>query len=190
MGRHLDSEDRRRTVAEAAWRVLLRDGVTALSVRNVAAEAGLPPSSLRYTFPSQADVRDAAIELLLERLGERARNAATDASGVDGARAMLLELLPLDEERRGEMEVTLSFQALAVSDPEIRRAYARLNDVLHEVSARAMGLMGQSQAAADLTVAVIDGIALHLLRDTRPDAASRARATLDFHLGLLAAPRS
>lgn len=185
MGRFLDADGRRRAVAEAAWRVLLRDGITALSVRNVAAEAGLPPSSLRYTFPTQAQVRDAAVELLLARLVERAQQAATDASGVAGARAMLLELLPLDDERRGEMEVTLSFQALAVSDPEIRRAYGRLNDVLRDVSDRAMALIGQSSAASELTVAVIDGIALHLLRDTRADAAQRARATLDYHLELL-----
>lgn len=98
---------------------------------------------------------------------------------------MLLELLPFDEERRGEMEVTLSFQALAVSDPEMRLAYARLNKVLREVSQRAMALIGQSDEAAELTFAVVDGIALHLLRDSTAGAEDRARATLDLHLELL-----
>lgn len=44
----------RRELAEAVWRVILRDGVEGASVREVAAEAGLSSGSLKHYFGSQS----------------------------------------------------------------------------------------------------------------------------------------
>ncbi len=196
MPRSLDLDDRRRTVSEAAWRVLVRDGAAELSVRKVAAEAGLPPSSLRYAFPTQASVRDAAVALLVSRLRERVDRAARSAGGRDGARAVLLELLPLDDERRVEMQVTVSFVALALTDPSLRAAHERTHEAVREVCAQALahlgtgvrpGVAGDAVARADveLTHAVVDGLALHLLAQAPGTDASWAVAALDAHLDAL-----
>ena len=138
MPRTVDLDDRRRIVGEAAWRVLVRDGPTEVSVRKVAAEAGLPPSSLRYTFPTQASVRDAAVELLVSRLRERVDRAGAATGGRDAARAVLLELLPLDDERRAEMEVTVAFAALALTDPSLRTAHEQTHAAVRDVCALAL----------------------------------------------------
>ena len=47
-------------VIAAAWRVIARDGVLALTVKALADEAGVAVSSMRYTMPSQAVVRERA----------------------------------------------------------------------------------------------------------------------------------
>jgi AcrR family transcriptional regulator len=204
MPRTVDLDDRRRIVGEAAWRVLVREGPTEVSVRKVAAEAGLPPSSLRYTFPTQASVRDAAVELLVSRLRERVDRAATAPGGRDAARAVLLELLPLDDERRAEMEVTVAFAALALTDPSLRTAHEQTHTAVRDVCALALAHLdagddgGDGGAAGapdapeparvdvELTHAVVDGLALHLLAQAVSTDASWAVTALDTHLALLA----
>ena len=51
-------------VIAAAWRVIARDGVLALTVKALADEAGVAVSSMRYTMPSQAVVRERALEAI------------------------------------------------------------------------------------------------------------------------------
>ena len=185
----MDVDDRRRLVSEAAWRVLTRDGLTELSVRKVAAEAGLPPSSLRYTFPTQASVRDAAVSLLVDRLNTRvaqARHAAPDSSG---ARAILLELLPLDAERRSEMEVTVSFIALSMTDASLRPAHDKAHNAVRGICAQALELIGAEPTQVQLTHAVVDGLALHLLGQPSGSPAGWAIQALDAHLEQLHAHR-
>ena len=175
--------ERDRIVSEAAWRVLVRDGLTALSVRNVAAEAGLPPSSLRYTFPTQASVRDSAVALLVERMAERvARHGASTPAPADEARAILLELLPLDDERRIEMEVSLALGAMAATDRALWQAHQRTHLAVREAVARAIALLGANPSEVDGAHALIDGLALHLVRQS-PDAGNAwALDALDAHL--------
>jgi len=187
MPRTMDVDERRRVVSEAAWRVLVRDGPAEMSVRRVAAEAGLPPSSLRYTFPTQASVRSAAVHLLVERVRQRVVRAAGAARGVDSARAILLELLPLDAERRDEMEVTVSLMALATAEPALREAHELSHRVVRDVCAEALAHLGASPSDVDLdlTHAVVDGLALHLLAHDLGQDASWAIAALDRHLGSL-----
>lgn len=171
--------ERDRIVSEAAWRVMVRDGLTALSVRNVAAEAGLPPSSLRYTFPTQASVRDGAVALLVERMAER---VARHREGTDEARAILLELLPLDDERRVEMEVSLALGAMAMTDRALWQAHQRTHLAVRDACARAIALLGVDSGEVAGTHALIDGLALHLVRQS-PDAGDRwALDALDAYL--------
>jgi AcrR family transcriptional regulator len=188
MPKIVDVAERDRLVSEAAWRVLVRDGLTALSVRNVAAEAGLPPSSLRYTFPTQASVRDSAVALLVERMAQRvARHAAQNDDVRDQARAILLELLPLDDERRVEMEVSLALGAMAATDRALWQAHQRTHLAVREACARAIALLGADPREVAGTHALIDGLALHLVRQA-PDAGDGwALDALDAHLSRLPA---
>ncbi|WP_166844039.1 TetR/AcrR family transcriptional regulator [Isoptericola sp. BMS4] len=184
MPQRLDRDERRRQVSEAAWRVLVRDGLGALSVRNVAAEAGLPQSSLRYTFPTVASVRERAVALVLERLRERVD--AVPGTGEEWARGVLAELLPLDAERRTEMEVYLALGTAAMTDPTLRQAHRAAQDAVRDVCARALAaLTGAPSDPATVSEvhALVDGLALHVVRQD-PDAdASWAREVLDAHLG-------
>ncbi|MET0989923.1 MAG: TetR family transcriptional regulator C-terminal domain-containing protein [Glaciihabitans sp.] len=164
MPKIVDIQERERAVSEAAWRVMARDGVTALSVRNVAAEAGMSPSSMRHFFPTQASVRVRAVALLLDRLVQRVAEAESGHDGPQRALAILLELLPLDRERRTEMEVTLAFGALAMTDSALRETHQQIFDTVRTVCARAVRSLGADDSEVPGTHALIDGIALHLVQ--------------------------
>jgi AcrR family transcriptional regulator len=187
MPKLVDIAERDRIVSEAAWRVLVRDGLTELSVRKVAAEAGLPPSSLRYTFPTQASVRDRAVALLLERLEARvASHGDHQTAGPDEARAILLELLPLDNERRMEMEVSLALGAMAMTDSALWNAHHRTHVAVRQACATALTILGVDTADVSGAHAFIDGLALHLVRQPTDNTSDWAVRALDAYLRRLA----
>lgn len=177
-------EVRREKIAEAALRVLARDGLPELSVRNVAAEAGLAPSSLRYVIPTQASLREHAVDLVLDRLQARI-SAVTASDEPSWARTILLELMPLDEQRRVEMEVTLALGTAAMTDETLMPVYLRVHDTVRAVCARAArALMGADAPAAevDRLHGLVDGLSLHIVRQPPGYGNDRAVSALDLHL--------
>ncbi|MEI2649439.1 MAG: TetR family transcriptional regulator [Dermatophilaceae bacterium] len=108
MPRLIDHEARATEITEAAWRVLLRDGVAGVSVRNVAAEAGVATASLRRSFPTQAALLAACLTLMGERVAARIRALPRARDPLAQALAALAETMPLDGERSTEMSVYLA----------------------------------------------------------------------------------
>jgi AcrR family transcriptional regulator len=183
MPRSLDTAARDRAVIDAAWRLLARDGVEALTIRRVAAEAGLAPSSLRYTFPTQADIRSRAVGAVSERLTERLAELPASLTGRAWARAALLELLPLDEQRRLEMHVFLALGMAAVTDARLLPLWNEADATVREVCARAVAAVGEvAGERVDLVHALVDGLALHLLVRPGADGEGAARAAIDLFL--------
>ena len=170
--------------------MLARDGVGALSVRNVAAEAGLPPSSLRYTFPTQASVREHAIALVFDRTRERIERLPAGLAGAGWARAALLELLPLDDERVLEMEAYLALGTVALTDDEFRSAYDRVVEQMRRWCERALRVVGVDGTVLAVETnrlhALVDGLALHLVRLDAAGDGAWAVEVLDRHLAGLA----
>lgn len=107
MPKLVDHEERRREIARAAWRVMTREGVLAVSVRTVAAEAGLSTGALRHYFPDQASLLLFAAEHTVERIAARMAAELTDRDRPPLAvvQGLLEQLLPLDEERTAEVTV-------------------------------------------------------------------------------------
>ncbi|MBT2896309.1 TetR/AcrR family transcriptional regulator [Streptomyces sp. McG3] len=184
MPRVIDTDERNRRVAEAAWRVLVREGIPALSVRKVAAEAGLPPSSLRYTFPTQASLRIRAYDMVVERLADR---VAAIAPGADWARAVLLELLPLDEPRRLEMEITVVLGTAAMADGDLRATHRRAHQAVRDLCERVVRVLGVGpedvRVETERLHAMVDGLALHMIR--QGEGTDWAVRVVDTHLASL-----
>lgn len=126
MPRLIDAEERNAEIARAALRVLENEGMSALSVRNVAAEAGIAPASLRRAFPSQHSLREYCIELIEERA--TARIASIKLIGRELVDEVLAQLLPLDGERRMEMIAQTQLGVLSLTDESLRPATARMNE--------------------------------------------------------------
>ena len=174
MPRLIDHTEREIAVAEAAWRVTAREGVRAVSVRGVAAEAGLATASLRRAFPTQASLLAYCLDLARRRAAGRIA-ALEQVTDPGSALAVLVELLPLDAERRLEAEVQLALGTAALTDPALRPAA----DAAHEDVATACrhvvrALVPHGAPADELRAtahlhALLDGLALHLVHRP-PDA--------------------
>ena len=192
MPKVIDHAERAEAIAEAALRLLADGGLTGLSVRRVAEEAGLAVASLRRSFPTQASLRVYCMELIAQRV--QRRTAAID-QGLPlpvFAREVLCQLLPLDTERRIEMEAFLALGTLGEADPELRAAYERTDGMIAAACARLVSaLTGADEASDRLSLparhlhALVDGLALHLLRQPAEKSGEWAVEVLDGFLASL-----
>lgn len=182
-------------IARAVWRVIVRDGVSAVSLRTVAAEAGIVVGSLRHIFATKSELLAGSMELVYERAQERVRRHEDVADPRALVRAMLLELLPLDADRQVEMRVNLALVVESPAHPRLETlardaqdTVARLcrNLCAHLSDAGFMHPSRDVDAEAGRMHVLIDGLALHLTVDPRGTPAS-ARI-VDEYLGELATP--
>ena len=192
MPRKIDHDARRRVLAEALWRVMVTSGLEAVSLRQVAAAAGVSMGMVQHYFSDKEEMVLFALRSMTEHVSARmgAALAAVPDEPLRRVRAVLVETLPLDDERRVEAQVAATFLAHAPVDPRIaeylKAGYAEGHAYLTEQLAAA----GVSDAAreASLLFAVNDGLTVHTLAGhLEPD---EALAILDGHLARLAPRRS
>lgn len=193
MPKVVDPEQRRTDVVAAVLRVMRRDGLEQASVRNVAREAGLSMGSLRHYFVSQSELMAFVFRTVIERIESRVAAVPPEPDPRRRAERTLVELLPLDDERRMENEVWLAFTARASVDPTLRalrdEGYEALRSGCRALVAElaAAGLApADVEAETERLHALVDGLAIHAaMRPDRHTAASLA-AAVARHLDALA----
>jgi AcrR family transcriptional regulator len=190
MPRLVDHEQRREELAAALWRLVLREGIEAASVRRVAAEAGLSTGSLRHYFETQPQLLVFAMELVMQHVSERVAAIPPGDDRRATAEQLLHEVLPLDSERHAEMQVWLSFTARSLVEPALRELRDRAHAELRSLCRAAVDLLGapSPDREAERLHALIDGLALHAVLDPATTAPARQVELLSAHLDLLSPP--
>jgi AcrR family transcriptional regulator len=177
MPRVVDHEERREELAAALWRLVLREGIEAASVRRVAAEAGWSTGSLRHYFQTQSELLAFAMELVVQRVTARVEALTPDPNPRPMAERLLHELLPLDAERHAEMQVWLAFTARSFVEPGLRALRDRAHTGLRSLCVIAAELLGvpspDRERDAERLHALIDGLALHAVLDSATTTPAR-----------------
>ncbi|MER5321587.1 TetR/AcrR family transcriptional regulator [Streptosporangium roseum] len=109
MPKIVDHGQRRDELVRAVWEVISRDGVEGATVRKVAEAAGVSVGGLRHYFDTQRGLLSFAAQAVGRSVAKRiAGHLHADLPGVERAQLLLEELLPLDENRRVEVDVWLA----------------------------------------------------------------------------------
>jgi AcrR family transcriptional regulator len=192
MPKQVDHAQRREELAAALWRLVVREGIEAASIRRVAAEAGWSTGSLRHYFETHSQLLAFAMELVVERVTERLAHPPPPANVRDAVEWALHQVLPLDPERRAEMQVWLAFTMRSLVDPELgdlrERAHAGLRDLCR--SAVAALRLEPAEPEAERLHALIDGLALHAVVDPEVTTPARQRELLASYLDARVRPGS
>lgn len=130
----MDQDERRRRIADAVFRLTAARGFAAVTLRDVAAEAGLSMGAVQHWFATRDDMLRFAMEHLqarvLARMQARLAELGPSPSRRDTIRAGALAQLPLDAPSREETAVNIAFVSLAAVDPEynekLRLGYVRM----------------------------------------------------------------
>jgi AcrR family transcriptional regulator len=123
MPKVVDHDERRAALAEAVWRLASREGLEALTLRDVSAEAGCSTGALHHYFRDKEELLLFAFQTIADRVGRRIDAAKGATSGpLDFARTLLAVGLPLDAERRAEIRVWFAFLGLALTRPVLAGA--------------------------------------------------------------------
>jgi AcrR family transcriptional regulator len=194
--KQVDHQERRKVIAASVWRLTAAHGLDSVSMRQVAADAGISLGQVQHYFANKDDLLAFALDLVSERVEARiaARVAALaehDEEPEPRARvhALLIEMLPLDEQRHLEAHVGFAFLARAAVEPKLaerlRGSYGQLEKfVVDQVR------LGQRDGMVPLDVrpereartllAMIEGLTAHVLIGDYPPA--EAELAFDTHL--------
>ena len=113
-------------IVDGAITVIARDGLDALSIRRVAAEAGVAIGTVQYHHPSRAELVLAALQRTAQRQQVRALAAPRELTIIATLVTRLALLLPHDEPSREEAIVWVALAAAAARDPLIGPHQRRL----------------------------------------------------------------
>jgi AcrR family transcriptional regulator len=191
MAKRVDHDQRRRQIAEAVWRIAAARGLESVSMREVAAEAGVSLRLVQYYFETKHNLLVLALRYLHEQGEQRAQARIAelpDESARGLLRSILTELLPLDEERAQSLRVHIAYFSRTHSDPELAKVFLGEGTPIEDLvtgllSAASLAPGADPRHEANLLVSGITGLGLDVLHDRyRPD---EVIATLDYHLDRL-----
>ncbi|WP_417233879.1 TetR/AcrR family transcriptional regulator [Arthrobacter sp.] len=184
---------RRQTeLADAALRIIARTGMADLSFRNVANEANCSLGSVQKAFPSK--------KLMLTAMFAQLRESAASLPQGDPGRpdlhnwlvALIVGILPLDEQRLAAQRQGDAFAQAALADPEIAAAIAGSDRQVRQLlasliaRARAEGEVPEhvdAETTAWAVLALAQGLAAQLLYG--PEAEADVRERLDIAVAAL-----
>lgn len=184
MPRRVDHAQRRRAIAHAVWSVIATRGFDAVSLREVAAEAGISMGLVQHYFPT----KDAMILHACEAIAEAAYERAVGAAAADDrgdlpitsagttsrqmVRSVLLIGIPRTDVQRTGASVWFAFLTKAAVWPELAAVVRRqlddgqafLTSVLREAHA-AGALRHDVDPAAEAValLALADGLVLRVM---------------------------
>ena len=194
----VDHHERREQIASALMRVAARDGLEAVSLRHVAAEAGVTSGMVQHYFPTKDQMMLFAMRSASARYEQRMAEAVGELGEHPAPRdlvgAVLRTLLPTDEEQQADARVALAFQSYAALNPPAADGLssdgaqfrAFIADLVRDgrPPGGAAAAVDPTRAATAL-FAVAEGLGVHMLSSGLPvDAAlSALEAQLDLTFG-------
>jgi AcrR family transcriptional regulator len=197
MPKEVDHPARRRELADAACRVIARNGLGGTTLAHVADESGWSIGSIRYYFPNKDELVASALWRVGERVDDRIRRRTGEGMAMSDLRIAAVELLPLDDDRREEALVHLAFLAQAAVAPELSDASEGAAQRLQEPLAARISYLVRTgelpagldaeRAAARLRV-LLDGLRVQLVTTPRQTTPQWALSVLDDYLAALAFP--
>lgn len=117
MPKQVDHEERRRALAEAIFEVIGTRGFEAVSLRDVAKQAGVSMGAVQHYFATKDEMLLFALSHLrtrvLQRLQETMRQLPQPAGLRDTVRHAFRVMLPVDDAGRQEACVNIAFFTLA-----------------------------------------------------------------------------
>ena len=141
---YLNRDERREVILQAAMRVALEEGFTAMTVRRIATEAQVSTGQVHHHFTSAGELKSLAFVQLIRTLLD-AELVSANASFRERLHAMLGS-----EDGGFEPYIKLwrEAQVLADKDPEIKSAYLLTMRMWHEETA---AIITQGQSAGEFS---------------------------------------
>ena len=196
MPKQVDHEARRREISEALWRIASTRGLAGVSLRDVAAQAGISLGQLQHYFTTKDEMLVFALDyigqLAESRVRSRIKAMADSPSPRDVLRATLMEMLPLDDKSRTGILVNIAYFVRALSDERLQVHAKEGIPALRSFFAEQISLAIQRgevaperdpEREAMLMISLVDGLTTYALLDVLTP--TDALKLIDYHLGNL-----
>lgn len=163
--------DRRLEVSEAAWRVIVREGLDRTSMRAIAQEMDCTTGVVTHYFRNKQELILFALHQVTERLQVLMEQAIANSSGCDRLVAMLSSFLPLDQERQEILRVWVAFLGYAVGREDLMVAHQQSAGELRQVIIQELVMLQKhKKIRSDIDLAVEANVLLALVNGVGLDA--------------------
>jgi AcrR family transcriptional regulator len=195
MPKKVDHDARREELVLAAWQVIAAKGIDEVTIRDIARESGYSSGVLAHYFKNKDDLLAHALRLSHTRIRKRYDAEVEEKSAaVDALRGILIDNLPVDEQRELETRIEMSFWARALRNEELHEIQQEESETLRELLRELLETAQKDKAIAkkhdretvlELLGAMIDGISLHALLYPDRLPPKKQAAVMEFALSLL-----
>lgn len=194
MPKIVDHDEKRKQIAEAAWNIIRKEGVEKASIRRVAAEAGMSSGALRHYFSTQDEMLLFIMNYYLEEGKKRSQNKEWSENPVQAVEEVLLELVPIDEEKKIETSVWWILALRSLTSDTIKDKKDEMTDGTYELANSMIEILALKGVLSDSMnaeleksrlTALIEGLSIHAL--LRPDIYSpeKVKEVIRYHLETL-----
>lgn len=161
------TEDRQTQIIHAVWQVIATSGMDAVTMRTVAAAAGVSVGRIQYWFHTKDELLHSSLAAMLS---SAARRHAEAVAGVDEEEALwrlISHSLPRSDQARTGVSVFHHYVAAAINHPELARMLAEAKDGAERQAARHLRRVAPAVSdpltAARSLIATADGLTLRVL---------------------------
>jgi AcrR family transcriptional regulator len=188
MPKKVDRTVRREAFLAAAYRMIKKHGISGVTARAVAAEAGFTTGALVHYVKSMDELLVKASEFAARDV--RANMLAVEelSDPLEALRGVLYLALASDADKRGNWNFFLGFWERSVHNAAVRKVtHLRYEEWLKRLSGliRRAKVAGQVDDDVDVTLAarsamaLIDGIAIQVMRTGKPPSTQQQRELID-----------
>lgn len=112
MPKIINHEKKKEQIIQYAFDSIVENGVKGSTVRQIAKLAEMTPGQIRYYFPNHSELLNAVMSTVELKVRRRIEVIfmSENLNTIDKAKASLLSVLPLDQERLADMEVWMAFR--------------------------------------------------------------------------------
>jgi AcrR family transcriptional regulator len=194
MPKRVDHEARREELVLAAWRAIAARGIDEVTIREIARESGYSSGVLAHYFKNKDDLLAHALQLSHKRIRKRYDADMQAPTAIEALKAVLLDNLPLDEQRDLEMRIEMSFWARAlrseslheIQEDESEILRARLGELIEKAQEEgAISPDHDREMVLEMIGSIIDGISLHAMLYPKRLSPKQQAAAMEFALALL-----
>jgi AcrR family transcriptional regulator len=160
-------DDRRIEVVQAAWRVIVREGLDRTSMRAIAQELGSSTGVVTHYFRDKEELTLFALEQVFENVLEDMKTCAEGRQGIDRLEQMIFVALPLEVIDRDDWKVWTAFLGYSIGREHLVQEHRKRYDFLRQIIGQALAELQAAQiirADLDVTleanalIALVDGI--------------------------------
>lgn len=159
--------ERRIEVANAAWRVIVREGLDRTSMRAIAQELGSSTGVVTHYFRDKEALILFALERVFEHVLEDMQTAAQGSAGIEALEKMICTALPLEMSDKDDWKVWVAFLGYSIGREHLVIEHRKRYELLRQfISQELANLQTAKLIRSDIDVileanaliALVDGI--------------------------------
>ena len=186
----MPQQDRRIEVSEAAWKVIVREGLDRTSMRAIARELDCTTGVVTHYFRDKQELILFALHQVTEKLKQAMEEVAEQPVSVERLIEMLCAFLPLDNERQETLKVWVAFLGYAVGRESLMLEHQTSAGQLREIiiqelktllSAKKIHQDIDPAVEANTLLALVNGIALDSLIQEKHLNPKQQRTVIQRH---------